>query len=322
MKISKSQLRSIVREARAKAPDDMTDAKLDAELAKSIPKDFGPRGASTIRVEPPNEKLRAPYKTGSSWETGGDAAGRYFGEDHPISGFYHPLQRYAAATIGKKEKINQTGIRSYEVQPGGPGGQWVMTFVWRDRYGRRSSERSTPIKYSENIRDTGDWNIWAAKDGIGDAIIRHLVDLGEISPESLEKLEKYWSSPNADPSPHGKPRGARAWPEPAGGMAESAIRVSKRQLQRIIREERALISERMRAVDYAMNTYTPVEDVGQVENIMLRLWSEVSENALQDGMEDDESAEMASHVLLQILIDTLNSVGDTQFANELGRFLR
>ena len=243
MKISKRQLRSIVREARAKAPDDMTDAKLDAELAKSIPKDFGPRGASTIRVEPPNEKLRAPYKTGSSWETGGDAAGRYFGEDHPISGFYHPLQRYAAATIGKKEKINQTGIRSYEVQPGGPGGQWVMTFVWRDRYGRRSSERSTPIKYSENIRDTGDWNIWAAKDGIGDAIIRHLVDLGEISPESLEKLEKYWSSPNADPSPHGKPRGARAWPEPAGGMAESAIRVSKRQLQRIIREERQKLNE-------------------------------------------------------------------------------
>lgn len=100
------------------------------------------------------------------------------------------------------------------------------------------------------------------------------------------------------------------------------MKITKLQLQRIIREERALISERMRAVDYAMNTYTPVEDVGQVENIMLRLWSEVSENALQDGMEDDESAEMASHVLLQILIDTLNSVGDTQFANELGRFLR
>ena len=100
------------------------------------------------------------------------------------------------------------------------------------------------------------------------------------------------------------------------------MKVTKRQLQRIIREEKALISERMRAVDYAMNTYTPVEDVGQVENLMLRLWSEVSENALMDGMEDDESAEMASHVLLQILIDTLTSVGDTQFANELGRFLR
>ena len=117
MKITKRQLRSIVREAWAKRHDDRTHAKLDAELAKGVPKDFGPRGASTIRVEPPKEKLRAPYKTGSSWETGADAAGRYFGEDHPISGFYHPLQRYAAATIGKKEKINRCDVRSDDAYP-------------------------------------------------------------------------------------------------------------------------------------------------------------------------------------------------------------
>ena len=215
MKITKRQLRQIIKEVRAEVPAGMTDAELDAEMAKDVPKDFGPRGISTVKMpELPEPRLpMGPYRMGDSWETGNSAWGRQFSAEHPLSLMYHPLQTYAQSVGVTK---NSTGIRGYEVQPGGPGGKWVLTFIWYDRYGRRAAEKSTPIEYSENVRDTGDWNIWRGHDGLGAAITRHLVDLGAIPPERLDRV----MGPSAQQS------------------NESVIRISKSRLRRIIAEEK------------------------------------------------------------------------------------
>ena len=101
------------------------------------------------------------------------------------------------------------------------------------------------------------------------------------------------------------------------------MKITKRQLRRIIKEEKAKLHEGIpeSQVDYAYGAYTPVEMAGQLENLMNRLWGEVLENAVIDGLEDDEGAELANLVLVKILAEHLDSVGETQFAHELKRYL-
>ena len=87
------------------------------------------------------------------------------------------------------------------------------------------------------------------------------------------------------------------------------MKISKRQLKRIIAEEKQKITE-MRGrhmADHFEGIYTPVAMAEQFENLADRLFGEIFDAAVSDGIEDEEAAEGAAQVLNKILARSLNN---------------
>jgi hypothetical protein len=55
---------------------------------------------------------------------------------------------------------------------------------------------------------------------------------------------------------------------------------------------------------------------------MNKLWGEIFDSAVTDGVDDDEAAEMASLVLVQRLARALDAVGERVMANQLEALLK
>jgi len=102
------------------------------------------------------------------------------------------------------------------------------------------------------------------------------------------------------------------------------MKITKRQLRRIIKEERQKLSEMnysQRPVDLAAGVYTPISKSDAVENSINTLWGEIFDNAVTDGVDDDEAAEMASLVLVQLLSRALAATGETEIPKRLEALL-
>ena len=100
------------------------------------------------------------------------------------------------------------------------------------------------------------------------------------------------------------------------------MKITKRQLRRIIAEEKQKINEmQMSQADYAEGAYTPVAMAEQFENLADRLFGEIFDAAVTDGMMDDEAAEMAGHVMVKILARSLKNY-TTSIGVDLERLIR
>ena len=99
------------------------------------------------------------------------------------------------------------------------------------------------------------------------------------------------------------------------------MKINKRQLRKIIQEEKQKLDEAMSQADYAENAYAPPEMLGQFENLADRLWGEVFDAAVTDGLEEEESAELAGHVLVKTLARSLKNY-TTTIGAELERLVR
>ena len=103
------------------------------------------------------------------------------------------------------------------------------------------------------------------------------------------------------------------------------MKITKQQLRRIIKEERQKLAEMdfsQRQVDRAAGMYTPISKADAVENSMNKLWGEIFDSAVTDGVDEDEAAEMASLVLVQRLAMALDAVGERVMANQLEAILK
>ena len=77
-----------------------------------------------------------------------------------------------------------------------------------------------------------------------------------------------------------------------------------------------------RQVDRAAGVYTPIAKADAVENSINKLWGEIFDSAVTDGVDDDEAAEMASLVLVQLLSRALAATGETEIAGQLETILK
>ena len=108
-------------------------------------------------------------------------------------------------------------------------------------------------------------------------------------------------------------------------VQEKVVKITKRQLRRIIKEERQKLAEMdfsQRQVDRAAGVYTPIAKADTVENSIVKLWGEIFDNAVTDEIDEDEAAEMASLVLVQRLARALDSLGERVMANQLEAILK
>ena len=86
------------------------------------------------------------------------------------------------------------------------------------------------------------------------------------------------------------------------------MKITKRQLRKIIAEEKQKINEmQMSMADHAEGAYAPVIMLGQFENLADRLFGEIFDAAVTDGMLEEEAAEMAGHVLVKTLARSLKN---------------
>ena len=103
------------------------------------------------------------------------------------------------------------------------------------------------------------------------------------------------------------------------------MKITKRQLRRIIREEKANLLTEMspfRDADRSLSIYANVTTSDQVTNGILALLREVDQGAIEDGMEDDEAEEMARNATLLAVSQAFESAGLMDVKMALQKLIR
>ena len=97
------------------------------------------------------------------------------------------------------------------------------------------------------------------------------------------------------------------------------MKIKKSQLKRIIQEEQQRIDEMNASanLERVEDLYAPVADMERVENLALKLWGEIFDAAVTDKLEEEESAELASRVMIAMLARMLKSVGEEEIGERL-----
>jgi hypothetical protein len=98
------------------------------------------------------------------------------------------------------------------------------------------------------------------------------------------------------------------------------MKITKRQLRRIIVEEKQKLNE-VSQLDYIMGSSITASFEETAENMLFRIWGEVFQGAVDEDLDDAYAAELAGQALVKIVARTLDSAGETQFAHELKRYL-
>jgi|SaaInlV_120m_DNA_3_1039746.scaffolds.fasta_scaffold91321_1 hypothetical protein len=105
------------------------------------------------------------------------------------------------------------------------------------------------------------------------------------------------------------------------------MKITKSQLRRIIKEEKQKLNEMDQ--EYRQGTLVSVnvpEYSEKEENFakksLLSIWQEATDFAVDElGLDFEESGAAGTRILIDILADVLDSVGDTQMSHELRRFV-
>ncbi len=90
------------------------------------------------------------------------------------------------------------------------------------------------------------------------------------------------------------------------------MKITKRQLRRIIKEEKAnLLSEMgsMAGAERSLGMYADVSDVDGLTDALLNILQGVELSAVEDGIEDDEAEEMAANAALLAVAHAFQSAG-------------
>jgi hypothetical protein len=99
------------------------------------------------------------------------------------------------------------------------------------------------------------------------------------------------------------------------------MKITKSQLRRIIKEEKQKLNE-MTQLEYIKGSLVSVSEESSAKKSLMSIWQEVSTDAVDElGLDFEESGPAATQVLIDILADVLDSVGDTQMSHELRRFV-
>ena len=79
------------------------------------------------------------------------------------------------------------------------------------------------------------------------------------------------------------------------------MKISKRQLRRIIKEEKAkVLAEQMTGADRAIGLYFDVNQQKMTFDSLTVLFDESVQDAIEDGMEDEEAVEMVADGIRQL----------------------
>ena len=104
------------------------------------------------------------------------------------------------------------------------------------------------------------------------------------------------------------------------------MKITKRQLRRIIKEEKQRMLSEMypggRGADRSLGIYANVSTVDQITDSILNVLQEVEMGAHEDGIEEDEAEDMARNAAILAVANAFESAGlmDVKFA--LRRLLR
>ena len=83
------------------------------------------------------------------------------------------------------------------------------------------------------------------------------------------------------------------------------MRIAKRQLRRIIREEKAKIQEQSRA----LGLYASISHVEQIKSELNNLYGQIEEDAMLDGLEEGEAEDAAGEAIMQLVKEFLGGMG-------------
>ena len=103
------------------------------------------------------------------------------------------------------------------------------------------------------------------------------------------------------------------------------MKITKRQLRKIIKEEKAkLLVEMGPAADTerGLSLYANTSTVDKLSSALQSLLSEVEIGAIEDGLEEDEAEELAANAGLMAVADAFQSVGMIAEYDALYRLLR
>ena len=103
------------------------------------------------------------------------------------------------------------------------------------------------------------------------------------------------------------------------------MKVTKRQLQRIIKEERAKLLNEMGPAanaERALGMYADTSDVDKLQSAFMEILQGVSMAAVEDGLDDDEAEEMAADAAILAVAQAFQAAGMTAEYDMLYRMLR
>ena len=100
------------------------------------------------------------------------------------------------------------------------------------------------------------------------------------------------------------------------------MKITKRQLRRIIKEEKQrLLSENQNA-ERALGSYANASTTNQVTDSILNILEEVEMGAIKDGMDDEAAEEMARSAALLTVAYAFQSAGLTDVYMALYKLIR
>ena len=98
------------------------------------------------------------------------------------------------------------------------------------------------------------------------------------------------------------------------------MKITKRQLRNMIKEEKQKLNE-MTQLEYIKGSLVSASEERSAKKSLMSIWQEVADYAVGEfDLDPEESATTATQVLIDILADVLDGVGDTQISHELRRF--
>ena len=87
------------------------------------------------------------------------------------------------------------------------------------------------------------------------------------------------------------------------------MKISKRQLRRIVKEEKQKLKEQQSPGQRARGLYASDAMAKQAESILLNLYDTMTEAMQEDGLQMEEAEDMAAEGLLTIVNNVLQGVG-------------
>lgn len=103
------------------------------------------------------------------------------------------------------------------------------------------------------------------------------------------------------------------------------MKISKRQLKRIIAEEKQKLLVEMNPManaERSLGMYADVRDVDSLQDALMNILSGVEMEAQQDGLEDDEAEEMAADAAVLAAAQAFQAAGLVAQYDALIRTLR
>ena len=98
------------------------------------------------------------------------------------------------------------------------------------------------------------------------------------------------------------------------------MKITRKQLKRIIKEERSKLLVEMNPIANAERTigqYAPTSRVATLKDAIDKLQGDIVDSAINDGLEDDEAEEMAADAVVMVLSNALMDIGMVKQSQEL-----